>query len=364
MNESLYRYSLLIALALMLFIGFDMLFARVPENKRMKNFLFSRRLMGTAVLVLSINYAVHFFLSVRLIDQNASRLINLATYFLCYWLISSALMLLLDKAYITARRFAIHIALWLGFGLISIASYLIPGRAWITIGLAIILIAYGSFLSVRLLRTYSAALRLFENTHSDDIGAYIRWMSVLTFWLIVFGVSCGLLTFLPDRYVFIWILAAIPLYIYLFCCYQNYIFFYEKVEDAFMEELQEPQQPESREEVPEYHADLAPRLGEWIAVKGFLKPGITLNELSTLLCTNRTYLSGYINTVYHKSFRDWITDLRLDHAKTLMKENPQMKIQEISDATGFLSLSHFSRTFSQKEGCSPARWRKSAIFKL
>ena len=46
------------------------------------------------------------------------------------------------------------------------------------------------------------------------------------------GVGCGLLTFLPDEYVYIWILSSVPFYIYLFLCYLNYLLFYEQVENA------------------------------------------------------------------------------------------------------------------------------------
>lgn len=368
MDQSLYSNSLLIALSLMLFIGFSMLFARVPENKRNSNFLLSRRIMGVAVILLALNYATHFFFSIRLKYLNATILMNLATYFLCYWLFSAALMTLLDNTYLSVRKFSVHIVLWLLYCSLACASLLLPDRTWSTIVMAVVLIFYGLFLSVRLLRTYSKAIRMFRNTHSDDIGAYIRWMSVFTYWAIAFGVSCGALTFLPDKYVFLWVLAAVPFYSYLYSCYQNYIFFYEKVEDAFLEDLNMPDEmvsavvdvaPECG--VPEYHSELSRRIAEWIGAEGYRKPGVTLNELSTQLCTNRTYLSEYINTVYGRSFRDWITDLRLDYAKSLMEHNPQMKIQEVSEASGFLSLSHFSRTFSEREGFTPARWRKSVL---
>lgn len=366
MDQSLYNFSLLIALPLILFFGFNMLFARVPERRNFASFLLSRRLMGTAMLVLALNYAVHFFFSIRIKDLNATILMNLDTYFLCYWLFSSALMTLLDRTYITLRKFAVHISLWILFCALSCASLSLPDKTVSTIILALVLISYGLFLSVRLLRSYSNAIRMFNNTHSEDIGAYIRWMSVFTYWAIAFGVSCGILTFMPDKYVFLWVLTAIPFYIYLYCCYQNYIFFFEKVEGAFLEDMSEDvnanKPVENEHGVPEYHSDLSRRIAEWIGAEGYRKPGITLNELSVQLCTNRTYLSEYINSVYGKSFRDWITDMRLDYAKSLMQHNPQMKIQEISDTSGFLSLSHFSRTFSEREGCSPARWRKSALW--
>ena len=82
-----------------------------------------------------------------------------------------------------------------------------------------------------------------------------------------------------------------------------------------------------------------------------------MSELAAQFYTNRTYLSEYINTVYRKNFRDWITDLRIESAKRLMLNNPGMKVQDVSDQTGFLSLSHFSRIFREKEGCTPAKWR-------
>ncbi|MGN1239005.1 MAG: helix-turn-helix domain-containing protein [Muribaculaceae bacterium] len=369
MNQSLYHYSLYIALPLMLFFGFHMLFARVPDKKIFSRFLLSRRLIGTALLILAANYSVHLFFSIRLTDVNATILMNMATYFLCYWLFSSAMMTLLDNSYVTRHRFSLHMSMWLAYSALALGVSLLPDgsgtQAWATIALAAWLVVYGLFLAIRLLRTYTRAIKMFENTHSDDIGAYVRWLSIFTYWAIGFGVSCSLLTFLPDEYVFIWILSSIPFYIYLYCCYQNYILFYEKVETAFLEDDLMYESDKSKlngsigtEVPPVYHSDIARRIEEWVNADGYCKSGITLNELSLQLCTNRTYLSEYINGVYQMNFRDWISDLRIGYAKRMMERHPQMKIQEISESSGFISTSHFTRTFSEKEGCSPARWRK------
>ena len=368
MDQSLYSYSLCAAIPLMLFFGFNMLFARVPERKIFRNFLLSRRIMGTAMLVLSTNYLVHFFCSPRLKDVNATILMNLDTYFLCYWLFSSALLTLLNKRYITRTLLLQHLAMWIAFTALAAAIVIwVPKGDAQHIGivaLATWLVIYGTFLSVRMLRTYAKAVKMFRDNHSDDIGAYIRWLSIFTIWAIVFGVSCGLLTFLPDRYVFLWVLSAIPFYVYLFCSYQNYMLAFETVESAIeddltMEQYDELNTPANSFTVPTYHADLERRINEWIEQEGFCQPGLTLKDLSDQLCTNRTYLSEYINTVHHVNFRDWITDLRIEFAKRRMKECPQQKMFEISESSGFGSLSHFTKTFSDKEGCTPARWRKS-----
>ena len=201
----------------MLFFGFNMLFARVPERKIFDKFLLSRRIMGTAMLLLSANYSVHFFCSPRLKDVNATILMNLDTYFLCYWLFSSAMLTLLNNSYITRRRLTLHIAMWLAFTAVSVVLVVFKPLAHVQhIGIMVLaawLVAYGTFLSVRILRTYAKAKKLFLDNHSDDIGAYIRWLSVFTIWAVVFGVSWGLLTFLPDKYVFLWVLSAIPFYV-------------------------------------------------------------------------------------------------------------------------------------------------------
>ncbi len=60
---------------------------------------------------------------------------------------------------------------------------------------------------------------------------------MFTYWVVTYGVGCGLLTFLPDEYIYIWILSSVPLYIYMFLCYLNYMLFYEQVENAMESEV-------------------------------------------------------------------------------------------------------------------------------
>lgn len=364
MDESLYHYSLAITMTLMTFFGLHMLLARVPERKIFANFLLSRRLVGVALLILAANYSVHLFYTLRLRDVHATILMNLGTYFICYWLFSSAMITLLDNRYLTSKKFCIHLGMWVVYeSFVVIASLFLSDDVQMIaiIILAAWLITYGTFLSVRILKKYYRAVKMFEETHSDEIEAYIQWMSIFTYWAIGFGVGCGLLTFLPDEYIFIWILASIPFYVYLYCCYQNYLLFYEQVEIAIMEDEEQEEEISHSSESDDsdaVHSDIGAQLESWVMREGFTLPGITLKDLAALFGTNRTYLSEYINTVYHNNFRDWITDLRIEYSKRIMLTQPDTKILEISELSGFLSHSHFSKKFAEKEGCTPARWRE------
>ena len=49
---------------------------------------------------------------------------------------------------------------------------------------------------------------------------------------------------------------------------------------------------------------------------------------------------------------EMIRDLRLTHAASLL-ENRVGNVSEVAYATGFKSLSHFSRSFTTKFGCKP-----------
>ena len=373
MEPSIYSFSLCTALPLMLFFGFYFLFAKTPEKKIFKNYLRSRQIMGIAMLLLSANYSVHFFFGIRFKNADSAILMNMSTYFLCYSLFSSALIMLLDRFYITKRRVWTHIILWIIFSTLSgVVLFLLPSgimQKFSLFALAAWLVVFGVVLARRVIIAYRRAIRIFNETQADDIGAYIEWLSIFTYWALIFGVGCGLLTFLPDEYVFIWILSSIPFYSYLFYSYQNYLLFYEQVENAFEQDIQSEEELltnseteneiVSEKEVPRSYTEFIERVDNWIKTDGYVQQGLTIKELSEILYTNRTYLSAYIKTTYKMTFREWITSLRLEYAKNMLKEHPEINIQKLAESSGFLSQSNFIKLFSEKEGCTPAKWKKS-----
>ena len=369
MDYAVYEHSLGVALVLMLFFAAYFLAGKTPDKPLFAPYVRSRRIMGAALLVLCANYSVHLFGSLRSLHPGAAILMNLSTYFLVYWLFSAALIVLLDRFYVTRRHFLRHLACWGAFTALAAAVLIVvPPGAVQQAGLACLalwLLAYGLRLARRLIRTYRRAVRLCDDTHSEHIAAYIRWMSVFTWWAVIYGVSCGLLTFLPDRYVFLWVLSSIPFYIYLYWSYMNYLLFYEQVESVL-----EQEQPGTADaapaaggvppDMPTYHADIRKRLGAWVGRQGYTRPGLTIEELAGALGTNRTYLAAYIKSTYHASFREWIAGLRIEYAKQMLVRHPELTVAAVSEASGFLSLSYFTKIFAEKEGCPPSKWRKTA----
>ena len=91
--------------------------------------------------------------------------------------------------------------------------------------------------------------------------------------------------------------------------------------------------------------------------KPYRNPDFQLQDLRQVLPMNRTYLSQFINAEYGCSFYHWVNGLRVAEAKRLMREQPEIKIQEVSDCCGFSNQKVLWRTFVNETGMSPSEWK-------
>lgn len=90
--------------------------------------------------------------------------------------------------------------------------------------------------------------------------------------------------------------------------------------------------------------------------KPFLNPEFRLLDLRQVLPLNRTYLSRLINEEYGCTFHQFVTNYRIKEAKRLMHDNPDMKIQEVAEQSGFSSPTVFGRIFARETGMTPREW--------
>lgn len=306
---------------------------------------------------------------------------NLCTYWLAAWLFGSALMMLLDERYVTRRRMVRYIVSWLAYCLLChLLQVFVPEglpHRLMPLAPALLFLVYVVRVARRVFLTFRRAARMLDDYYSYDAAAYIRWMSVFTYWAIVFGCGQGVFTFVPDRYVYVWILSAIPFYIYLYVSYANYLLFYEQVAGAFAEPSSPDEEKQSCDDqqpdgdMQETSCRATPRMSqnqeealeqqikEWVQHRGFTTTGLTIMDVARDTGTNRTYVSQFVSTHYGTSFREWVNTLRLDYAKKLMREHPAMPVSEVAQRAGYLSLSHFTRTFKESEGVTPGRWDRS-----
>ena len=86
---------------------------------------------------------------------------------------------------------------------------------------------------------------------------------------------------------------------------------------------------------------------------------LTLQKLALQINMPEKQLSLLINQKIGKHFFDFINEYRIEHAKRLLKDEPQLTVLEILYQVGFSSKSSFYTAFKKETGLTPLDYRKS-----
>lgn len=85
---------------------------------------------------------------------------------------------------------------------------------------------------------------------------------------------------------------------------------------------------------------------------------INVNDIRLKLRLSKDYFYQLLRWKGVDSFPQFITDMRIEAAKKLLKET-RLSISEVAYKTGFSDLSYFSNTFRKKTGISPKDYRNA-----
>lgn len=86
---------------------------------------------------------------------------------------------------------------------------------------------------------------------------------------------------------------------------------------------------------------------------------ITLPELAEQLDLTPGYLSALMKKYIGKTFSEYLTYLRIEQAKKLLRQTHD-KIYAVAVAVGYEDAFYFSRIFKRETGMTPGDWRKRA----
>jgi two-component system response regulator YesN len=84
---------------------------------------------------------------------------------------------------------------------------------------------------------------------------------------------------------------------------------------------------------------------------------VTLEIVADKMNFNPVYLSSYFKEKTGQNFKDYLTDIRIQEAKDLLK-NPKLKIYEVADMVGYTDPKYFSKLFKKITGLEPTIYRE------
>ena len=88
----------------------------------------------------------------------------------------------------------------------------------------------------------------------------------------------------------------------------------------------------------------------------YLNSELKVQDVADALGTNRTYVSNCIRSQRGCSFSQFVNTYRVEYAKQLLHQHPEMKLSEIWTVSGFSSESSFFRAFKAVTGMTPKDW--------
>lgn len=91
--------------------------------------------------------------------------------------------------------------------------------------------------------------------------------------------------------------------------------------------------------------------------KPHLQPNFSLPDLAQRLNVSVHVLSQIINDGLGKSFFEMTAEYRIEEAKRLLKEQANIKVEEIAEQVGYNSKSSFNTAFKRLSGMTPSEFR-------
>lgn len=89
-----------------------------------------------------------------------------------------------------------------------------------------------------------------------------------------------------------------------------------------------------------------------------LHRNLTLNELVTISCSNRTTITNVFNKNFDMSPINYFISLKIELAKKHLREG-RLNVTQIAQSLGYQNIQYFSRQFKEQTGMSPQEYSRS-----
>lgn len=104
------------------------------------------------------------------------------------------------------------------------------------------------------------------------------------------------------------------------------------------------------------------RFNQLMDEKIYLQSQLHVEDIASMLKTNRTYISKLLKEEFNCSFTELINKKRIEYARELMATHPLMTQELIAEKCGFIHTSSFSRIFKQYTGMTFREYQKTLQF--
>lgn len=344
-----------------------------------RRYEWSRWMIFAALLLMAVHFFLQMYFGFRAMGEDVGAVINVLVYLPCFTLFSMAIYNI--EATHTKRRkmnlicAAVYAAMLAAFA----AGYSFSGSlnigAWLYVMLALFFgnIVYCIYM---IIIEMNKRKKLLETMTATDMLPFIRYARASIAMLSLIAISMPFAILSTKS---LYIIGPVGLLVLLFFIV-NFVAFgncYVPTEELLDRERgngeTDDDEPTTAENCAsqsaadceqsaqrlsaERSAFIQAALDKWCADMGYKDSSVNMLTLSHSLDINKNELTQFFSQCQNTTFRIWLSEIRFNAAKKMMKEFPDYNNDIISAECGFSSRSYLYRIFKEKEGCTPVEWR-------
>lgn len=344
-----------------------------------RRYEWSRWMMFAALLLMAVHFFLQMYFGFRAMGEDVGAVINVLVYLPCFTLFSMAIYNI--EATHTKRRkmnlicAAVYAAMLAAFAVGYSFSGSLNIGAWLYVMLALFFgnIVYCIYM---IIIEMNKRKKLLETMTATDMLPFIRYARASIAMLSLIAISMPFAILSTKS---LYIIGPVGLLVLLFFIV-NFVAFgncYVPTEELLDRERgnseTDDDEPTTAENCAsqsaadceqsaqrlsaERSAFIQAALDKWCADIGYKDSSVNMLTLSHSLDINKNELSQFFSQCQNTTFRIWLSEIRFNAAKKMMKEFPDYNNDIISAECGFSSRSYLYRIFKEKEGCTPVEWR-------
>ena len=344
-----------------------------------RRYEWSRWMMFAALLLMAVHFFLQMYFGFRATDEDVGAVINVLVYLPCFTLFSMAIYNI--EATHTKRRkmnlicAAVYAAMLAAFAVGYSFSGSLNIGAWLYVMLALFFgnIVYCIYM---IIIEMNKRKKLLETMTATDMLPFIRYARASIAMLSLIAISMPFAILSTKS---LYIIGPVGLLVLLFFIV-NFVAFgncYVPTEELLDRERGNGETDDDEQTTAENCASqsaadceqsaqrlsaersafIQAALDKWCADMGYKDSSVNMLTLSHSLDINKNELTQFFSQCQNTTFRIWLSEIRFNAAKKMMKEFPDYNNDIISAECGFSSRSYLYRIFKEKEGCTPVEWR-------
>lgn len=344
-----------------------------------RRYEWSRWMIFAALLFMAVHFFLQMYFGFRATDEDVGAVINVLVYLPCFTLFSMAIYNI--EATHTKRRkmnlicAAVYAAMLAAFAVGYSFSGSLNIGAWLYVMLALFFgnIVYCIYM---IIIEMNKRKKLLETMTATDMLPFIRYARASIAMLSLIAISMPFAILSTKS---LYIIGPVALLVLLFFIV-NFVAFgncYVPTEELLDRERGNGETDDDEQTTAENCASqsaadceqsaqrlsaersafIQAALDKWCADMGYKDSSVNMLTLSHSLDINKNELSQFFSQCQNTTFRIWLSEIRFNAAKKMMKEFPDYNNDIISAECGFSSRSYLYRIFKEKEGCTPVEWR-------